>query len=528
MERRNIGAAPARDLTPYQFRPCEYAREVLHYRPTEVQDEILSRLHRPPYRTFAKAAHSVGKTSVAAVALSYWFDVFPLSSCVISTAPTKRDVEDLLWREVRLLRIRAGLGGFRGMRAPELWENEDHYAKGFTAEKIYVGRHLRHMLFILDEAVALDAAILTQLDTMFKPDGLHAMVAIGNPTDTSSPLYVEEQASGADGSPKWHTIEMSALDHPNITAALRGEPPPIPEAVSLAQLNEWLSSWAEPVSADEKEETDIEFPPGSGIWHRPGALFEGRVLGRWPSAGTYGVWSDGLWKSATKDRDRTPNPVILPQIGCDPARFGNNFTAIHVQWCGISLHHERHNGWDGPRIVGRLKQLANHYADEVTAARPPQAEPVKGQEIAVMIDSDGLGGLGVVDWGDGYRFIGVSGMGTPMNERDFFNQRTELWFLPAMMARKGLIDISGLPVADQQRLRTQAMAPRWKPNGRGQCQVESKEQTIARLDGKGSPDDMDAFNLSHWTPPDRAMKVIEQEKVEKTRAQERGLFGYGK
>src|SRR5436305_1803076 len=86
-----------------------------------------------------------------------------------------------------------------------------------------------------------------------------------------------------------------------------------------------------------------------GSWFRPGPLFESRALGRWPSAGTYGVWSDLLFATAEGLLLDLPPWHVLPEIGCDPARFGDDFTAIHVRWGCCSMAHERHNGWDTAR-----------------------------------------------------------------------------------------------------------------------------------------------------------------------------------
>ena len=65
------------------------------------------------------------------------------------------------------------------------------------------------------------------------------------------------------------------------------------------------------------------------------------------------------------------------------------------------------------------------------------------------------------------------------------------------------------------------MAPRWKVNAAGQCQVERKEETVARLGGGQSPDDADAFNLAGRAPPAAAAGLIREPRS----AAARGLFG---
>jgi hypothetical protein len=247
-----------RDLTRYAFHPRAYARQVLGVRLWKSQLAILRAVHRPPYKVLCKASHSVGKTFLCAVLTSYWFDVFPDSSVVITTAPTSRDVKDLLWTEIRALRGTANLGGFRGNSAPELWEHHNHFAKGFTAEysESFQGRHRKHMLFIFDESIRIASDFWTTTKTMFKPDGgLHAWVVIGNPTDTSTQMYDEDQSGN------WTTFEMSSLDHPNLKAELLGKPQPYPTAVSLSQFEAWLKDWCDPVPDDDHDECDLFWPP---------------------------------------------------------------------------------------------------------------------------------------------------------------------------------------------------------------------------------------------------------------------------
>jgi hypothetical protein len=94
---RVVGRQP---LTQYQRNPVGYLRKVLGLNPWPVQEAIAQALLEPPYRVAVKAVHSVGKTWLAAALTSWFYDCFP-NSAVITTAPTARDVRDLLWTEVR-------------------------------------------------------------------------------------------------------------------------------------------------------------------------------------------------------------------------------------------------------------------------------------------------------------------------------------------------------------------------------------------------------------------------------------------
>src|SRR4029453_6703348 len=161
----------------------------------------------------------------------------------------------------------------------------------------------------------------------------HAWICTCNPTDQTSQAYMEDMSG------TWKTFSLSSLDHPNIAAELRGRPAPGRGAVGVSQIEDWVKDWCEPISTAEAHEdelvsnaTPLEWPPGSGAWYRPGPEMEARCLGRWPSQGTYGLWSDALWQLCTRPLAFKAPLSETPQIGCDVARYGDDKTAFHVRW----------------------------------------------------------------------------------------------------------------------------------------------------------------------------------------------------
>lgn len=504
-------SAAGGEFARYVCDPIGFARDVLKVTPTADHERWLPALLEPPYRVMAKSGHKIGKTFGAAMAVAWWHYTRP-QSVVITTAPTERDVIDLLWTEIRLLVTRARLPDhFIGPAAPEMFESEEHWAKGYTARKgeSFQGRHRANMLFVFDEAEGIEGTYWKVTNTMFKPGAGHAWLSILNPTTTTSQSYQEEQATDAAGNPKWRTFSVSSLDHPNVAVGLanrgraeRGEPlepEPVPNAVGLEQVEGWLAEWFEPVAPDEvDDERDVEFPPGSGQWHRPSPDGEGRVLGRRPTAGTFGVWSERLWQLATAG-GLEPAADDLPELGCDVARFGDDRTEIHSRCGPCSLAHEDHGGWDTVRTANRLMTLADQLAKWATKRRPPQAAPVDPKTLAIKIDDTGVGG-GVTDIlvANGYNAVPVnSGEAAPKRDK-YPKVRDQLWFDTAGRARRKQIDLSRLSPKVRARLRVQFLAPKWSQTHDRKRQVESKEalKKPARL-GK-SPDGADSVNLAYF------------------------------
>jgi hypothetical protein len=474
--------------------PVAYAQEVLGVRLWAKQIEILQALTRPPHKVLVLSGHNVGKTFVAAVAVNWWFDTRN-PGVAITTAPTNQDVRDLLWKEIRMQRGILRPSDFAGPQAPVLYDKPDHYAKGFTAEKgeSFQGRHDYRMLFVFDEATGIAPIFWLTTKTMFRPGGEHAWLAIFNPTDTSTQAFLEYSA--LDDRQPWTIIQMSCLDHPNIAAELRGDPPPFPNAVTYAQLNEGLRELCQPVLPRDQVITDVEWPPGSGRYLRPGPEAEARWLGRWPSQGIKSVWSDSLWQSALRD---LPEPTDeIHEIGCDVARQGDDWTAFHVRRGPVSIIHESYQKQDTMFTVGRLIELARWCAD-VCSREHPQRQRVRPEDIPLKVDSIGFG-AGVVDRLAelGYNVLPVDASSTfCQRPNDYKNKRSELWFQTADRARAGQLSLSRLDKSELDKLRQQALAPEYKINSQGQRELEPKDKMKERL--KRSPDDMDALNLAYY------------------------------
>lgn len=522
-------------MKPYRNRPAAYAREVLRLASlTPDQVEILQSLTTAPFKTLVKAGHEVGKSLVAAVAVCWWFDTRP-QSIVLTTAPKYSQVRDILWKEVRRLRTAAGLpNDFPGPKMPRMETSPDHFAVGLTANtaESFQGHHGPAVLVVVDEAVGVMGEIWEACHTM-----AHAFLAIFNPTDTTSTAYLEETQTERP-----YTVKvMSQLDHPNVAmmrqagGTLRtgtevrawydGRELPIPYAVKPWEVDANIRAWSSPIRPEERKATDIEWPLLSGQWWRPGPLAEARILGRWPSQGTSGVWADADWLAAEAGTTELPPPSVLPRIGLDVAVFGDDWTAFHVRVGNVSLAHETYNGRDTDHTIGAAVQLAERWAAWLTGRREKEAAAVSKGDIVFVVDSGGVGSdLEARMHAAGLSAISVNASTPAMNQRDYPNKRSELWFNAAERARMGSLSLALLPADLRRKLRQQAMAPAWKLDAAGRKVVEPKDKTKEKI-GR-SPDDMDGLNLSYYEGATVAdVQPIEQEE---SGARRRGLFGMGR
>lgn len=474
----------------YAHDPVGYARDVLGVHWWQKQQEVAEAILKPPYRVLVPSGHSCGKTNLAGGLVNWFYDTNDPCT-IITTAPTARDVRDLLWKEVRMQRKD---GSDLQPKMPEMSDADDHLAKGFTARlsESFRGRHDKPMLFLFDEATGVGSQFWENTKTMWKPEPGFAWVCFYNPTDTASRAYIEDHSEG------WTVVRMSSLEHPNIKAQLEGRPPPIPKAVTLSQIETAIRDECTQIDPVERRATDFEWPPESGIWYRPSPVFEARWMGRWPSQSTNSIWSDADWELVS--HLVIAEPTDVPEIGADIAREGDDRTEIHARRGGVSLHHESHSKVLTTETTGYIITVARMMADHHNRTIDPAAAKISEKDIPIKVDDGGVGG-GVTDQlrEQGYYAVPINSQSEAREPRKYPNIRSELWFNTEVMASCGEITFAKIPAEMRDKLRLQFMAPKWKMDSRGRRVVEPKHET--KKECGRSPDSADAINLAYYGVP---------------------------
>src|SRR5581483_2078997 len=140
-------------LRSYREDPELYAKHVLQQEWWDKQREIARSIVRNK-RTMVKASHSVGKTHIAGGLVNWHYDCFN-PGLTLSTAPTAAQVDDVLWKEVRMQR--KGRPGLLP-KSSRMESSPDHFAVGYTAgdASSFQGRHEEYMLHIYEEATGVD------------------------------------------------------------------------------------------------------------------------------------------------------------------------------------------------------------------------------------------------------------------------------------------------------------------------------------------------------------------------------------
>lgn len=512
--------------------PVRFAHEILNVKfLTPAQEDILKSLLNPPYCTLCPSANNLGKSMISAVAVIWWFCT--RSPCIIiTTATNERQVKDVLWKEIRKLSRKAKLNLPFLPKACRIERAADDFAWGGTARDAtgFQGHHGPNIFIVFDEATGIAPEFWEAAELMFKPPG-HAWLCPFNPTDPSSRVYTELAGASkreSRNAKQWHVVRMSALDHPNLESELKGESPPVPDAMGLETFNRLFRKWSQLVGCEVGDmrlqlATDIVWPPVWAVEYcqrtrqfpkvwRPGPLAEARLLGRFPRAGVNNVWSDGDWMAATREGgEPLPLKLEIPEIGCDVAAMGDDNTAIHVRmgWC--SLYHEEKNGQNEVETKARLQELAVYYAHQYNqmlseipeGPRQHYGGPITKFDVPIKVDCDGLGGtLSTFLEADGYKVVRVGAGTKAMVEKDYPNRRSELWFQTAEMARDDNLDLSRLPEEVLDNMRKQCMRVVWSFDNRGRRHVMPKSEMKLAKNLGCSPDSCDALNLAYAPVPD--------------------------
>lgn len=192
-------------------------------------------------RTAVKACFSSSKTFTAA-RLVLWFMVTRLHSKVITTAPTNRQVEDLLWNEIAVAYKKAAMRGvpIGGRLLTKELKNvggdANWFATGFTTDEYdpqkFQGYHAPDIFIVVDEANGIPKNIFNSIDKLMTSEGAKLLL-IGNPINPSGEFY----DAFTKNSSLFNKITIKAVDTPNIKL----KKVVIPGMISMDWINEMVT-----------------------------------------------------------------------------------------------------------------------------------------------------------------------------------------------------------------------------------------------------------------------------------------------
>lgn len=451
-----------------------FIREFLGETLWDKQQDIVRAVFTDAGTVAVASCTGAGKTRVAAAIALAWVCTGCLRTAV-TTAPTGRQVRELLWKELRKLYRQAAanghpIGGTLPPRAPELRFEEDWAVLGFSSsdEVNMQGFHTPGgTLFILDEAMGVKEGHWDAIKGTLT-GGYDRLLAIGNPTTPAGRFY-ELFKPRRKGSPvKIQRIHISAFDSPNYKAAAAVEA----EGGIAGPECEVIPGIVTKKYVDERREE----------WGEDSPLWKARVLGEFPDQADNVLipiaWIDAAierWKDATAAG--TVPTVGDKEAGLDVARFGDDKSVLGtVLW--------------SPRMTWVYELTKRTKADTMAIAGMVAVAIRDLGLVRCRVDADGVG-AGVYDRLAelGLPAIEMRGGMRASDTTRFVNARSE-WH---WQFREALRPDAPIPLAlpDDAALLFQATTIRYRLDSSGRIEVESKE-TWRRRTEKSSPDELDA------------------------------------
>lgn len=388
----------------YPDDPVGFFREVLGWEPWSLQRRIANAVVTER-AVFAKKCHASGGTALMA-RLALWFlYAWPDDSTVVlTTAPTNRQVEELLWRE-----LRAAFHGSTIALPGRLYEGKtklnlsgSQYILGFSAKDAagVPGFHAKRVLVLKDEAAGLDEQINNALESAFAGGATVRKVEMSQPLKASGQFYDafnKDRALYKNG-----LFSISYDQTPNFTG--EGD-------------NQSLIS---PTWVEEKRQT----------WGEDSALYGVRVLANFPPLGAKQLISPE-WCERAKHRAESAiesGPLVL---GCDVAGLGRNATVIYPRegnwfYKPITLQQQ-----DPMTVAGYIVQVYHKLHPRVIAIDATGIGNGVYYRVVETLKRDIEQGLVIV--------VPVITGGKARNTRDYENMGSELYDRIASKLRDGAI-----------------------------------------------------------------------------------------
>ena len=446
----------------YAGKPDKFVHDILGVDLWSKQIDVL-RYARDHRRVVVRSGHGVGKTFVVACLILYW--LYAEQGLVVTTAPTKQHVEDVLWRTLWEIVERAPVKLPGERSKTELKLSPTWYATGITTDtaESFTGRHHARLLVVIDEAPGVEEHIHLAVSTL-TTGAENRLVLIGNPTTTSGTFYEAFRHAAT-----WKPISISCFDHPNVKSGKEG--------IKGAVTKEWI---------EEKRE----------LWGEHHPFWYSRVLGEFPKISTRGVVPLG-WVERAQNAERwqdaldTAKDERYPRVaGLDVARYGDNRTVLIVRQGDAVVEIRSWTHTTLTETSGKVKLL------------------MKELDIkSVVIDASGIGsgvydilaeqGLNVYAFNSGHRAF------TPGS---FSNRRSELWWHIRQRLEKERLWFPSNDAKQVGLLCSDLTAPEYQVLSTGRLQVETKENLLDR--NVPSPDYADALVMCFALDEDPEAELV--------------------
>ncbi len=433
-------------LEKYERDAAGFFKKVLKAEPYDKQVEMLDAVSQKR-RVSVVGCNGSGKDWTAGRVVLWWMHTRSPSKAVV-TGPTTRQVNDIVWSELRRAFQEAG-GSLDGrlFRTSRYEAEGQGFAIGFSTNSPYnlQGFHSPNLLAVVTEAHAMDD---DDMDAVLRLNPA-LLLLTGNSFTVSGTFF----DSHHEQRHRYGTVRITAFETPNV---IEGRVK-VPGLITREDVDERRQDW--------NEDSD---------------RYKGSVLAEFPER------LDDTFVSSKDARDavaralRPWGPVI---VACDVARYGSSKT--------VAVRRE------GPvaRIVHRTQGR-----DTMQTANFLRRYLLENTVDYLLVDEPGVG-AGVLDR---LREMGVPGAklfafhgGKKADAPDMFvNRTTECWTRMALAYEKGEIDTE-----NDDALIAQVISRKYMYVADGRTRIVSKQRL------RVSPDEGDALSMTYAVRPGEGIRI---------------------
>jgi hypothetical protein len=491
----NLAEAVRWPSEKYRADPEAFALEVLGMKLTDQQTPILHAV-RDHVRVAVASGHKIGKSVTDAIVALWFFCSFEEARVVMSSV-TSRQVDQILWRELRILHRRAikPIGGeLHALARSGLKSLDFREIVGFTAREAeaVAGISGKNLLYILDEASGIGDDIKEAIEG--NRAGGARLLMTSNPTKDEGFFFdafhkLKQSKTNPEGV---YCLQLSSEDSPNVKAGRVVVP-------GLAEVG-----WIE----EKKRE-----------WGEDSVLYQVRVKGLFPTKESGKCISLHRIELAEQRWKDAPCEGVLT-IGLDPAGDGGDGDeSVFAPRRGLRV-------FDLLALRGLSAEA--HLVHLKAIIREHQ---VPGERPIVVLDREGRVGSEVYGlftahlrtYPDGekpFDLVPVRASDSATREPNKWDrQRDALWGNLERWLRPIEENGDGGAIPEDTKLEAELHAPMWIEGPKGRTKVTSKRELRKTL--KRSPDRADAVALAVWVSRPGERRDADEERRETLKQEQR-------
>ena len=477
----------------YLTNPIAFIEEQLGFYMWSGMRMIVDYLWKYP-RVTVRACHGISKTFTGAGIAVTFLNLFP-NSIVITTAPTNKLVEKLLWKEIGGIYQRSGERLYGRQTQMSVKIAPEWFMFGFSTDRAdrMEGQHAPFLLWLIDEAKGVPPWLHDSIEGSLT--GGFARVLELSTTDGADQQSPFRQHHSQQRS-KWKQIRLSAFDSPFVDIAN------FPEYAK--EVNTKLYDYGKPKTGYEwpiERARTVQLASEGWIhdrydeWFKDNPfMWETKVLGEFSTLSTNNI-IPLKWVESAIEAKVVIDGYVQPAVwGLDVARFGDDKSVL-TQFQNKVVSTQK--TWGKVNTMETVGIVRAHI----------------GKDEIVQVDAIGVG-AGVFDRLAelGQPSYGLISGAKAYEEEKYFNMRAEMWMTARDLFERQYEEGNVISIPDDPELIEDLTGMQYKIHSDGRLKVELKDDYKKRA-GR-SPDKGDSFVYATYVIPEIKEQFFSEKDVD--------------